>query len=795
MIINNTYGYGLHVDCIFGNIWINESFLVKASETRDGKLSGNARLWFGQSSRCVHQCSTKYANLVIFRSSFMQGLKGSIGIEIIIDCPQVYATMSNVNVVSNTGGNVVLNLTNFDVHTLSKIHIVNSNITGGRASRGGGIHFWSGQNPERIHTNDSCNTDTYSIRTLLTVRNTNFSFNSAQKHGGAVYISHQSMGHLYCVKGVVIRFTNCSFFNNSGNGAAMESVRHITFMEFYPSPVFNVSLEGCHFHKNFMPDSKSTSGPIINLIMTYMIVSSCSFTDNNGSALTLLKSNLNFNGDVRFVNNHADYGTALKVCEASLISLGNNTHIWFINNVATFRGGAVYSYQPCRDTPQPCLFQPNLHKNVPTRKLEETLKLEFINNLASIAGDAVYGGSLDSCFTITYNREKDIMLPTYFDMTGQTGSSPISSDVMGVCFCDVNEPLLPYHCRTEHPRIEVYPGEMFNVSMITVGQMNGSTPGSIKAMLSDEDDLDRLRVQNDRNASSSKCENMILILQSKQKHATIRFEVATAAGNKMVSPSSSLILQVRLKPCPIGFILKEVDGSYSSDCDPILCAYHACPPILNCDIDRQEISFSSSPQIWIGCLKRFSSMSCELAIGHSCHYCNSTGLKAVNVFHLDHQCLLGRTGIMCSACKPGHSHILESNGIYTGCEKCSNRNLLFLIPLFLLSGIVLVVFLAVFNVTVTQGTLNGLMFYSTVAYSYPSVFYRGRNKFPWVFISLLNLDLGLEICAYNGMTGYHYMWLNCGYTFYLLCIQIFIVYLSKKFIFFTRLVGKMLLMC
>ena len=71
VIINDTYGYGLNMDCVFGNIWINESFLVRASKAGDGKLGGNARFWFGQSSHCAHKCSTKYANLVIFRSTFM----------------------------------------------------------------------------------------------------------------------------------------------------------------------------------------------------------------------------------------------------------------------------------------------------------------------------------------------------------------------------------------------------------------------------------------------------------------------------------------------------------------------------------------------------------------------------------------------------------------------------------------------------------------------------------------------------------------------------------------------------
>ena len=60
VIINNTYGSGLHMNCVFGNIWINDSILVRTSKERDGRLGGNAKLqWFGQSSGCKNQCSTK----------------------------------------------------------------------------------------------------------------------------------------------------------------------------------------------------------------------------------------------------------------------------------------------------------------------------------------------------------------------------------------------------------------------------------------------------------------------------------------------------------------------------------------------------------------------------------------------------------------------------------------------------------------------------------------------------------------------------------------------------------------
>ena len=801
VIINNTHGSGLHMNCVFGNIWINDSVLDRASKARDGRLGGNAKLWFGQSLRCKHQCSTKIANLRIFRSSFMQGLKRSIGVEIIIDCLQVYVLMSNVNAVNNTGGNIALSLTSFDGYapTGSKIYIIHSIINGGTANTGGGIRVWSRHNRESESTYNTVNSNNSHMHSaLLTVHSTNFSFNSAKECGGAVYVSHYQsycIGYFCQVENVKVLFKSCLFVNNFGNGsgAAMEIKQHLTSSD-YSLTVLSVSLDGCLFNGNSVQNNKS--GPIVNLIMTYMTISNCSFMDNNGSALTLLKSGLNFHGEIRFENNHADYGPALIVCEASLISLSKNTHIWFTNNTAFFKGGAVYAHQSCVDAVPPCLFQPRIHGNVSTEVLLKTLKLEFVNNLASIAGDAIYGGSLDYCFFIANskllsdnNNVTGIMLQM-LNMSGQTGPSWVSSDPQGVCFCDDNEqPSRNYNCRKEHPMIEVYPGERFNVSMITVGQMNGATPGSIIATLdSDNDDSDRLIVHRVRSASSSKCENMTFILQSKRKLVNIHFDTLPAlTGPKTYLRSQSAQVIVSLKNCPIGFFKTE---NHSCDCNPLLCEVHGCLTDLVCDIDKQEIF--TLHHVWIGCLKNSSLQSCEFAFSYKCAYCTHepTENRALNVFHLDGQCLPGRTGIMCGACKPGLSRIMEQFHVPTGCVKCSNSNLAFLIPLFLFSGILLVIFLTIFNMTVTEGAINGLIFYTSIAYAHPNIFRTDQPAFPWIFVSWLNLDLGFEICAYNGMTGIQYIWLSFGYIFCLICTLIFIIYLSHRFIRFTRLIQR-----
>ena len=118
---------------------------------------------------------------------------------------------------------------------------------------------------------------------------------------------------------------------------------------------------------------------------------------------------------------------------------------------------------------------------------------------------------------------------------------------------------------------------------------------------------------------------------------------------------------------------------------------------------------------------------------------------------------------------------------------------------FLISNSSIVCLLTVLNVTVTEGTVNRLMFYVTFPFTCRNYFFLSnslshvQNRFSkvlWVFIAWLNLDSGFDACAYDGMTGYQYIWLTFGFVFYLFFIQALMIILSRKFIFFTRLFGR-----
>ena len=70
--------------------------------------------------------------------------------------------------------------------------------------------------------------------------------------------------------------------------------------------------------------------------------------------------------------------------------------------------------------------------------------------------------------------------------------------------------------------------------------------------------------------------------------------------------------------------------------------------------------------------------------------------------------------------------------------------------MFAVLGVFLVAALFFLNLTITQGTLNGLIFYANQVIT--SLFFNQSILNPLqVIVSLVNLDFGLPMCFYNGM--------------------------------------------
>ena len=805
IVISNAMGYGLHTINIFGNNKVVDSAFLYASKYEKIEDSGNVNFFFDGNATDIEK------TLMVNSSWFMYGesrgrYQKAGGLNIDISSPNVHITIvdtvSQGNVGTN-GGNLALFLVLYTTNS-SSIAINNSCILDGRAQKGGGLRFWLKQ------TYDSKGNFSKDTHPIFSINNTRFQNNSAKGTGGAIYIAFYDNSTLtdFCGSSRQVVIQNCHFTDNIGNGAAMEIILHSSSQN-HMIPLFQTSLNNCSFVNNSKPSNHLHNGPILDFIRVEVSITDCNFTGSNTTVMSLRNTYLNLFGEILFENNIAQNGGALKVCEASLVLVHNGTYVRFINNSAK-RGGAIYVQQPCMDTMPVCFIEPIVPKGTPVIEFNKTIKLEFINNSATIAGDVLYGGDLDVCVTMlpyfwnasmnyyNYWYSKEIF-KNIFVHHSNNGPSWVSSDPRGVCLCHESK-MYNHLCTTSRDSIETYPGEQFAVSVITVGQMNGSTAGMIDASLLNDDHHSHSLITLSHPKPIAKCIDLKFVLQSNQTIAKMSFKPVTPEIDTHYSTIMSN-LTVHLLPCPLGFQLTH-SPPYTCICSPLLTQFLIPIGIseVACNISNQIISVPKR-RVWFGCFKQTQenqSSSCDsFAVTPNCdYYCfdslnDHDQVVKVSIYDLDTQCLPGHTGIMCGACKSGYSRVF---GAKFECEKdCTHRNLPYLLLFFLIFGILLVIIIMVLNLTITEGTLNGFLVYAMVIqtpFTYFPEDLSAFGKFCWVFISWINLSFGIKICFFKGMDGYQQIWFIFAQISYFIFIVALIVLLSRKLVFFTRLFGR-----
>ena len=202
-----------------------------------------------------------------------------------------------------------------------------------------------------------------------------------------------------------------------------------------------------------------------------------------------------------------------------------------------------------------------------------------------------------------------------------------------------------------------------------------------------------------------------------------------------------------------------------------------------CDIMTQTVK--RSPPAWIGMIEKNSSNSAAFRSYCPFDYCLSSkvDLQTTSVsINQDAQCAFKRTGVLCGSCSEGLSVVLGASN----CQFCSNYWLLLLIP-FAMSGIGFLIVMILFDITIAEGTLSGIIFYFNIIGSNLPVFFpkQSGNDFYVstavlkLVISLINLETGISICLFNGMDSYIKAWLE-------FCFPIYLWILTGGFIFLAR---------
>ena len=222
------------------------------------------------------------------------------------------------------------------------------------------------------------------------------------------------------------------------------------------------------------------------------------------------------------------------------------------------------------------------------------------------------------------------------------------------------------------------------------------------------------------------------------------------------------VFKVNLSHCPIGFSLDTSNGICT--CDPKL---EEKLKGIECRISDE--SFKLPPCTWM------SRISNEIICTSFCNYDYCLISESfISLDKPDDQCLSSRSGIAGGQCAEELSKVFGTSK----CKKCSNIGL-FIIPVLAVVGVILVMMLFMLNLTVVNGNINGFILFVNLLSTCSVYMFDTKQEVAYVLIFLSNLDLGIEMCFYDGMMAYLATWLQFIFPLYLLLIVLGLVMASQ----------------
>ena len=664
--------------------------------------------------------------------------------------------------------------------------------------------------------------------TLHSIASSKFSDNSATENGGALMTVEKSTGYNY-----VFESTNVILMENNtldGNFAMYGGALHL-------SSVTNITLFNCSLTNNFASlfhqlsnSSKGGAAVIEQYSSSTMSIYITVFTNNSADVGGAIWLNGSHGNTVRITNSSFHNNTAARL-GGSIYSYGYTIgvdHTIFCDNEATL-GGALYLFNAAVNlsygiymknkacaggaiySEKSYLYLRAVHLiankalsagiNSSLLTTKETNELHhhdgytmssgkggaifmedrildcllnscrltwdhlFISSNSAEFGSVLYGGMINRCDRITSTQ----IVSLNSSIEGHSHSA-VSSD--GIQFCFYSGIHIDCNIRSEN--ITIYLGQSFEVHVACLDQVMQGKDCVITSQY--------IKTPGVKYG----IEEHIRVIKGQKKlafHAYSDneepFGLLTMKSNIMCIEEkwSSLDVNVSIMACPLGF---EKTGAQCG-CDNRLLQIFKT---LECLIGNVTIMISEDG--WFGYDKKY------LRILNNCplHYCSLT--MSVNLDSYPHvQCNNNRGGILCSSCISKYSLVLGS----WKCKNCSglsNYNFIWMTILLALAGVLLVVFLILLNITVSSGTLNGLILYANILSVSGLLDHRNCsiNPFLRAFISWINLDLGIEVCFYSGMDVYQKTWLQFVFPFYIWFLVGVIIVVCHYSITATKLMGR-----
>ena len=586
----------------------------------------------------------------------------------------------------------------------------------------------------------------------------------------------------------VFGFFNCSFVKNTN----IEFMIHVELLSY--SNQAYIQIDNCTFHNNinvcFLKVTEyygDIPNIVADVVLTDLTVSNNSQHYYGNDLILITNANVFFSNNV-FIDNYYEYNSVIKLHYSGIYFLRKNMIIknkaryiikaqrgstFYLHSFATviIVGNVVYKvvileYTIEHSEVHICPLQVFSYIQLPninaincmflllnnTEMISKSLPdqfLPFINincklhfkrtNSKNFNVSDVYH-KIIQYYSIYINKTSKRFIPT------------------SVCLCSQNGSFNCYDANLG----SVFPGQTLHIQLIIPHQWSTSSSTIIVANTKDDDCsiVDSYQLSQS-HPNSHCCNNYSYTIWPNSRHTT---ECKLFLGLSKLPE----MFYLQIKPCPVGFTLQS--DKKSCYCDPLLSNSDILS-ITSCNLDDETILRPANS--WVSADTNNNSDTYKVSPQCPFDYClpHSSNLILTNP---DSQCQFKRSGVLCGGCQQGLSAVFGSSQ----CKHCSNFYLFMIIPI-VIAGIVLVTILFTFNLTVTNGVINTLIFYVNIISINYSQFCLDSNSVDCTLLSLLNLDLGIETCFYDGMDEYAKMWLQLAFPSYLMLIAFALIIGSR----------------
>ena len=789
--ITNATFTGFCISNVIGNVQLKQ---VKVTETHfaGSSLQSGSIVLYSTDSKyrtCVNITGSNFTNnggrYIPKGYSFTSGL-------VLLLNTSLHLTISIVNTtfhhnIGHKGGHLAIFLHDKQIYlktpiiTLDRVCFRN-----GKAFQGGGIYIRIAPSGNVYQVSRNA--------TQILINNCSIINNTAVEKSGGILLEWKAslgfQGHInvYLNKS---KFAGNSLTGGPG-GLALQLYNYVLSLDdpnLHNRFQVNVFLESCYFyyHKP-LPMFEPKSGVIYGESMLFIYMSKVEIKFNDCRAILAVNSLLLFHGKSVISYNWATSGAGIQLCSNSFMYFAPYTNLLIANNKADTTGGGISVDSKCFIDETLCFYQYSHHIQI-NQSLMNSVDFVVRNNTAIYAGDNIYGGSIEHCYFLHSNKTK-----IWINTPNNTKSpSSISSSPQDVCILKNDSDT---HCKNI-THISVYPGRKHCFFFRVVGQLQGAVPGVVTASTKDTDvSLNPSQVVQDITKKKGRgvCYDFYSNNLNVSKSNYITLHVVNNLEPESYSFSKKTGIHVNFMGCPSAYTIQKIiifKGSkvphYGCKCNKTYFAH-----LTRCAHEDEFPNFIKKKYSWIGVVNQTNNKT-YYASSSYCppDQCNAT-LTVVNLTHPNEQCLYNRTGIMCGSCPTGLSLQFGSSKCVQG---CSYTHLLLVVP-FALIGLLLVLLIGCLNLTVTTGTVNGVIFYANILQdNYVDTILTNHyvpvlSTILSTYLAWVNLDVGIPMCFYREMGAIGKTLVPGIFPLYLWAIALTIVVLSNKNVFITHLLGN-----